>query len=158
MPNLLEDQVKLITGESQDLKAYAGNVILVVNVASECGLTPQYKGLQELYEAYQDRGFVVLGFPCNQFGQQEPGSDQEIKEFCGTHYGVSFPMFSKVDVNGSNALPFFQKLKELSGQLEDIEWNFAKFLIHPSGNQVKRFSPKTEPSELVKEFEAWLPR
>lgn len=159
----LDFKVKTIDGETVDLKEYQGKVVLVVNVASECGLTPQYAGLQELYDRYKDKGFVVLAFPCNQFGSQEPGSEAEIKQFCSTKYNVNFPMFSKVDVNGDDAAPFYKYLtsKDVkpvgSGK---ISWNFEKFLINRDGQLVGRFSPRTAPGdvELIKAIEAELGR
>jgi glutathione peroxidase len=157
----LDFKAKTIDGEQVDLEDYEGNVVLVVNTASQCGLTPQYAGLQELYTKYKDKGFVVLGFPCNQFGSQEPGSDSEIKTFCSTKYNVSFPMFSKVDVNGDEAAPIYKYLtsKDVkpAGKGE-ISWNFEKFLIDREGNLVNRFAPRTKPDdgELVKSIESQL--
>lgn len=157
----LNFKMKTIDGETVDLEDYEGNVVLVVNVASECGLTRQYTGLQAMYDKYKDKGFVILAFPCNQFGSQEPGSEAEIKQFCSTKYSVNFPMFSKVEVNGENAAPIYKLLtaKELqpvgSGK---ISWNFEKFLIGRDGQPIARFSPRTDPSdaELVKAVEAEL--
>ena len=151
--------VKTIRGEEQSLADYKGKVLLIVNTASKCGFTPQYKELQELYEQYRDRGFVVLGFPCNQFGNQEPGTEEEIEQFCQVNYGVTFPMFAKVDVNGENAHPLFQYLKEKApGVLgtKAIKWNFTKFLVDRNGNVVARFAPQTRPSELISEMEKLL--
>lgn len=150
-----------IDGETVDLHDYEGNVVLVVNVASKCGLTRQYSGLQKLYEEYKDKGFVILGFPCNQFGSQEPGSEAQIKEFCSTKYNVSFPMFSKVNVNGDDASPLYQFLTSQDVQPKgagSVSWNFEKFLIDRDGKLVARFAPPTSPSstELVKAIEAEL--
>lgn len=150
---------KTIRGEEQSLVDYKGKVLLIVNTASKCGFTPQYKELQELYEQYRDRGFVVLGFPCNQFGHQEPGTEEEIKQFCQANYGVTFPMFAKVDVNGESAHPLFQYLKEKApGVLgtKAIKWNFTKFLVDRNGNVVARFASQTRPSELKSEIEKLL--
>lgn len=141
-------ELKTIDGESKSLGDYAGKALLVVNVASECGLTPQYEGLQKLYEQYRPKGLEVLGFPCNQFGQQEPGSEAEIKEFCTSRYGVDFPMFSKIEVNGEGRHPLYQWLTSQDTQPDgpgDIEWNFAKFVVDAQGRVIARFSPKTEP-------------
>jgi len=157
----LNFKVKTIDGETVDLEDYEGNVVLVVNTASECGLTPQYAGLQELYSKYKEKGFVVLGFPCNQFGSQEPGTEAEIKQFCSTKYNVSFPMFSKIDVNGEEAAPIYKYLTGKDAQPAgkgDISWNFEKFLIDREGNLIHRFAPRTKPSdvELVKAIESEL--
>lgn len=146
----LDFTMKSIDGKEVDLSQYKGKVVLVVNVASECGLTPQYQQLQSLFEEHQDDGLVVLGFPCNQFGGQEPGTDAEVKQFCTEKYEVTFPMFSKIDVNGEDRAPLFQHLttQELppagSG---DIKWNFEKFLIDREGKAVARFGPRTKPDE-----------
>ncbi len=157
----LNFKAKTIDGEEVDLEDYEGQVVLVVNVASECGLTKQYKGLQSLYEQYRDKGFVILGFPCNQFGSQEPGSEAEIKQFCSTKFNVSFPMFSKVDVNGEHAAPIYQYLTSKETQPTgsgEISWNFEKFLIGRNGQLVHRFAPPTAPNDaaLVKAIEAEL--
>lgn len=151
--------VKTIRGKEQSLADYKGKVLLIVNTASKCGFTPQYKELQELYEQYRDRGFVVLGFPCNQFGHQEPGTEEEIEQFCQVNYGVTFPMFAKVDVNGENAHPLFQYLKEKASDVlgtKVIKWNFTKFLVDRNGNVVARFASQTRPSELKSEIEKLL--
>lgn len=156
---LHEILARRIDGSEADLSEFRGKVLLVVNVASRCGFTPQYKGLQALYDKYRDRGFAVLGFPCNQFGSQEPGSEAEIGSFCSTSYGVTFPMFAKVEVNGANAHPVYLHLKAAApGVLgtEAIKWNFTKFLIDRDGNVVGRFAPKTDPKELEGEIEALL--
>ncbi len=157
----LDHEVETIEGDSVDLTSYRGKVVLVVNVASRCGLTPQYAGLQDLYEKYQDDGLVILGFPCNQFAGQEPGSNREILEFCTTKYDVSFPMFSKVDVNGENAAPLYKYLTRQDVKPAgsgDISWNFEKFLIDRQGKLVHRFSPRTKPTdaEVVGAIEATL--
>jgi len=132
------------------MEEYRGKTILVVNTASKCGFTPQYEGLEEIYRKYRDKGFVVLGFPCNQFGNQEPGDEASIARGCLVNYGVSFPVFSKVDVNGKNAHPIFRYLKkELSGFLGNgIKWNFTKFLIDTNGKPVKRFGPSVKPAVI----------
>lgn len=139
-----------LQGENIHLYQYKGKVILIVNTASECGFTPQYAGLQKLYEKHKDNGLVILGFPCNQFGSQEPGSAKEIQEFCTENYGVSFPMFEKIEVNGKNTHPIYSYLKkELPGFLGGrIKWNFTKFLIDREGNPVKRFATATKPEKI----------
>ena len=137
------------------LSDYKGKTLLIVNVASRCGLTPQYKGLQELYSKYSNKDFEILAFPCNQFGAQEPGSNEEIQEFCDTNFNVSFKIFDKINVNGSNASPLFKHLKnEAKGVMgsEAIKWNFTKFLIDNRGSVIKRYSPQTEPSEIEEEL------
>jgi len=147
------------SGQDKPISDFEGKVLLVVNTASKCGFTPQFAGLEELYEKYKDRGLEVLGFPCNQFGKQDPGSNDEITEFCQLNYGVSFPMFGKVEVNGSDADPLFKHLKaEAPGALgtESIKWNFTKFLIDPSGNVIKRYAPKTKPADIAADVEALL--
>jgi len=151
-----------LDGQSASLGDLAGKTLLVVNVASKCGLTPQYAGLERLHEQFADRGFAVVGFPCNQFGGQEPGSAQEIAEFCSTTYGVSFPMFEKIDVNGPGRHPVYTELTALAdaaGEAGDIQWNFEKFLVSPDGKAVARFRPGTEPDapEVVAAIEASLP-
>jgi len=147
-----------LAGEDVALKQYEGQVLLIVNTASACGFTPQYKGLEALQRSFGPRGFSVLGFPCNQFGAQEPGDAAQIEQFCSRNYGVSFPMFAKVDVNGGGAHPLYQYLKgEKSGLLgSSIKWNFTKFLIDRSGNVVARHAPTTSPEALTKEIEALL--
>ena len=148
-----------IDGSEQSLSAYRGKVLLLVNVASRCGLTPQYKGLEALYQQSRDRGLEVLGFPCNQFGAQEPGTADQIQEFCQLNYGVKFPMFGKIDVNGSGAHPLFKFLtSEKPGILgiEAIKWNFTKFLVDKNGNPVKRYAPNTEPKDIAAEIEKLL--
>jgi len=149
---------KLNNGTDQSLAAYKGRVLLIVNTASECGFTPQYKGLQDLYAKYHDQGLEVLGFPCDQFGHQEPGSDEQIKSFCDLNYGVSFPLFSKIEVNGANAHPLYQFLKnEKGGILGDaIKWNFTKFLIDKQGHVIERFAPQTTPEKISSDIEREL--
>ena len=140
-----------IAGNDKELSDYQGKVLLVVNTASKCGFTPQFGGLETLYEKYKDQGLEVLGFPCNQFKSQDPGSNGEIAEFCQVNYGVTFPMFSKIDVNGADAHPLYKFLKsEMPGILgsEGIKWNFTKFLIGKDGSPVQRFSPQTRPDAL----------
>lgn len=159
MENTLHDfTMKKIDGKETPLKQYKGRVALVVNVASKCGLTPQYKGLQALYEKYRDKGFTILAFPANQFGAQEPGSNEEISEFCTKNYGVSFPVFEKIVVKGEGIHPLYAWLLEHGPRKDDIEWNFAKFLIGRDGQVLARFTPKTPPDdgELVKAIESAL--
>lgn len=148
----------LNNGQEKSFEDYQGKVVLVVNTASKCGFTPQYQGLQELYQSYHEQGFEVIGFPCNQFMGQEPGSDQEIQDFCQVNYGVSFPITKKVDVNGADAHPVFKYLtKESRGIMGGaVKWNFTKFLIDRQGNVVKRFAPTTKPQELKPEIERCL--
>ena len=146
-------------GNTVDLEQYRGKVLLIVNTASKCGFTPQFAGLETLYENLYEKGLVVLGFPCNQFGGQDPGSNTEISEFCQLNYGVQFPMFGKVDVNGSGADPLFQHLKKTApGAMgtERIKWNFTKFLINRDGEVVKRYAPTARPEDLRKDIEALL--
>ncbi len=145
---ILELSAKDIDGNERRLDEYRGQVLLIVNVASRCGLTPQYSALQAVHEELSTRGFAVLGFPCNQFGQQEPGTEDDIREFCSTKYDVSFPMFAKVDVNGENAHPLFAHLTSATSAPDgpgDIAWNFAKFVIDRQGEVAARFSPQTAP-------------
>ncbi len=154
--------VNTLAGQPSSLAELDGKTLLVVNVASKCGLTPQYTGLEALQEQYADRGFSVVGFPCNQFGGQEPGSAEEIAEFCSTTYGVSFPMFEKIEVNGSGRHPIYAELTataDADGQAGDIQWNFEKFLVGPDGAVIARFRPMTAPDapELVEAIEANLP-
>jgi glutathione peroxidase len=147
-----------IEGKDQDLGTYVGDVVLVVNTASKCGLTPQYEGLQELYDTYAGRGFTVLGFPCDQFGHQEPGTEDEIATFCERNYGVSFPMFAKIDVNGADTHPLYRWLKdEKRGLLGGaIKWNFTKFLVGRDGRPLSRFAPQAEPADLADDIEQAL--
>ncbi|HQR26976.1 MAG TPA: glutathione peroxidase [Nocardioides sp.] len=145
-------------GAPKSLGDFAGQVVLVVNTASKCGLTPQFEGLQRLYDQYAEQGLVVLGFPCNQFANQEPGTAAEAEEFCSLNYGVTFPMFAKVDVNGSDADPLFVWLRSQQGGLlsDAIKWNFTKFLVGRDGRVIARYSPTTEPEKLAKDVEAAL--
>jgi len=155
---LADFRATTIEGKDQDLGTYVGDVVLVVNTASECGLTPQYEGLQELYDTYASRGFTVLGFPCDQFGHQEPGTEDEIATFCQRNYGVSFPMFAKIEVNGDATHPLFRWLKdEKRGLLGGaIKWNFTKFLVARDGTPLQRFAPQTEPADLAGDIEKAL--
>lgn len=147
-----------LQGKPVSMEAFKGKTVLVVNTASKCGLTPQYEGLEALYQEYRDKGLVILGFPCNQFGAQEPGESSDIESFCSVNYGVSFPMFAKIEVNGKNAHPLYQYLKKaLPGTLTNaIKWNFTKFLIDAEGKPVKRFAPTTEPISLKSDIEKLL--
>jgi glutathione peroxidase len=145
---LYDFSLRTIDGAEQRLADYRGKAVLVVNVASKCGLTPHYRGLQQLYDEYREDGLEILGFPCNQFGAQEPGSDAEVKQFCSTNYSVSFPMFSKLEVNGPGRAPLYQWLTSQPTQPDgagDIAWNFAKFLVGKDGRVRARFNPRTEP-------------
>ncbi|WP_340683529.1 glutathione peroxidase [Amycolatopsis coloradensis] len=144
--------LKTLAGEDTTLGALEGKTLLVVNVASKCGLTPQYTGLEKLQERYADKGFSVVGFPCNQFAGQEPGTAEEIQAFCSTTYGVSFPLFEKLDVNGETRHPLYAELTKAAdaeGAAGDVQWNFEKFLVAPSGEVVGRFRPRTEPEDEV---------
>jgi len=157
--NLLSIPCTTIKGEQKTLADFAGKAVLVVNTASKCGFTPQYKGLEKIWQDYKDQGLVVLGFPCNQFGKQEPGNESAISEFCELNFGVTFPLFKKIDVNGSDAHPLFVQLKKQAPGLlgsERIKWNFTKFLIGKDGKLVKRFAPLTKPEDLTGEIEALL--
>jgi len=148
-----------LDGKPVDLQQYRGKVLLIVNTASNCGFTPQYKGLEAVYQQFRDKGVEVLGFPCNQFGAQEPGTADEIGAFCERNYGVSFPLFDKIDVNGDGAHPLFKHLKsEAPGLMgtEAIKWNFTKFLVRKDGRVYKRYAPQTEPKELMKDIEKLL--
>ncbi|MBE9227617.1 glutathione peroxidase [Phormidium sp. LEGE 05292] len=148
-----------IDGNLISLNIYKDKVLLIVNTASQCGFTPQYKGLQELYDRYANQGLVVLGFPCNQFGQQEPGNSDQIQSFCETSFGVSFPLFQKIEVNGKNAHPLYQYLTKAAPGLfgtEGIKWNFTKFLVDRTGKVVKRYPPTTKPEDLAKDIQALL--
>ena len=171
-------QANLSKGEEVSLDTFKGKILLIVNTASKCGLTPQYEGLEKLYDTYKEKGFTVLGFPCNQFGGQEPGTDEEISSFCSLNYQVEFPLFQKIEVNGENAHPLYQYLREKAPEEEmdvnstlykhlqnkapellegsTIKWNFTKFLIDQEGIVVKRFSPITTPEEIEKDIEALL--
>ena len=146
-------------GTDRPLEDFKGKVLVIVNTASKCGFTPQFAGLEELYEKYRDKGVEVLGFPCNQFGKQDPGSNDEIQEFCQLNYGVSFPMFGKIEVNGSGADPLFKHLKqEAPGTLgtQGIKWNFTKFLVDADGKVVKRYAPTVKPSDIEKDIDKLL--
>jgi len=159
MTAITEFHVKAADGSDTDLSAYAGKVLLVVNVASKCGFTPQYEGLEALHRTYADRGFEVLGFPCNQFGAQEPGNAEEIANFCSLTYDVTFPVFAKIDVNGSGADPLYGELKKQApGFLgtEGIKWNFTKFLVGRDGQVVERYAPTTKPEEIAADIEKLL--
>jgi len=152
---------KAVTTANQDvsLDQYKGKVLLIANTASQCGLTPQYGELQKLYDRYRDQGLVVLGFPCNQFGGQEPGSSEEAASFCQLNYGVNFPVFAKVEVNGEGADPLFQYLREQQpgeGESNEIQWNFTKFLVNRSGEVVSRYEPKESPEAMTAEIEQLL--
>jgi glutathione peroxidase len=152
-------QATSLDGKSVDLSAYRGKVMLIVNTASECGFTPQYKGLEQVYQELHDRGLVVLGFPCNQFGKQEPGTESDIGAFCEKNFGVTFPMFAKVDVNGDDAHPLYKYLKEQAPGLlgtQAIKWNFTKFLVNKDGKVVERYAPQTKPEEISGDIEKLL--
>jgi glutathione peroxidase len=154
-----EIPLKTIDGDAAALSDFAGRALLIVNVASRCGFTPQYAGLEALHRRFRERGFAVLGFPCDQFGHQEPGDDAEIKNFCSLNYGVTFPMFAKIEVNGDNAHPLFKALKqEAPGLLgtQAIKWNFTKFLVDRRGRVVRRYAPNDKPESLTKDIEAAL--
>ena len=160
--SLYDIPLTTLAGQPTSLAAYEGKELLIVNVASRCGLTPQYTGLEQMQERYADRGFSVLGFPCNQFGSQEPGTSDEIKEFCSVNYGVTFPLFDKIDVNGEGRHPLYDELTKTAdgeGHDGDIRWNFEKFLVSPAGDVVARFSPAVTPEDraLVEAVEAGLP-
>lgn len=147
---------KTIDGKDKSLADYKGKVLLIVNVASKCGYTPQYKGLEELYQKYHAKGFEILGFPCNQFGSQEPGNAEEIKTFCSTNYNVTFPLFEKIDVNGDNAHPLYKYLTEAKPGIlgtTSIKWNFTKFLIDKNGNILDRYASKTTPDDITQDIE-----
>ena len=154
MTDLYDIPVKTIDGGAMKLDRYRGKTMLIVNVASRCGYTPQYEALETLYRRFQDRDFVVLGFPCNQFGQQEPGSEADIRTFCTERYGVTFPMFAKIDVNGENAHPLYRYLtsqkKGLLGR-KAIAWNFTKFLVDRNGTVLKRYGPRRKPEDIAED-------
>jgi len=158
MTTLSDFKANTLDGQVQDLGEYEGKVVLIVNTASQCGLTPQFAGLETLYEQYVDQGLVVLGFPCNQFAHQDPGTAEEIGDFCQKNYGVTFPMFEKVDVNGGDAHPLYQWLRSEKGGLmgDRIKWNFTKFLLGRDGKVVKRYSPTTTPEKIAADIEAAL--
>jgi glutathione peroxidase len=149
---LYDIPISTLDGSPSSLAPYQGKTLLLVNVASKCGLTPQYEGLEKLQKTYGDKGFSVLGFPCNQFAGQEPGTSEEIAEFCSNTYGVSFPLFEKIDVNGENRHPLYEQLtkaEDAEGNAGDITWNFEKFLVSPAGDVVARFRPRTDPEDAV---------
>jgi glutathione peroxidase len=158
MTALADFNATSIDGQDVDLSTYSGQVVLVVNTASQCGFTPQYKGLQQVHDQYADKGFSVLGFPCDQFGGQEPGGDDEIAAFCERNFGVTFPLFSKVEVNGDNAHPVYQWLRaQKRGLMGDkIRWNFTKFLIGKDGKVIGRYSPTTKPEKIARDIEKAL--
>ncbi|WP_086617233.1 glutathione peroxidase [Erythrobacter tepidarius] len=159
MTTIADFTVTTNTGEPLDLSSKLGKVLLVVNTASKCGFTPQYDGLEQLYRRYRDRGFEVLGFPCNQFGAQEPGSDAEIEQFCKVNFGVTFPLMAKIDVNGENASPLFDWMKRQAKGLMGttaIKWNFTKFLIDREGRVVKRYAPTDKPESIAADIEKLL--
>jgi len=159
MTTVYDFSASTIDGVEQSLAAYKGKTLLVVNVASKCGFTPQYQGLEALYEKFRDRGVVVLGFPCDQFGHQEPGDEEEIKNFCSLNYDVQFPLFAKIDVNGANAHPLYKYLKSQAKGLlgsESIKWNFTKFLVDSDGNVVRRYAPNDTPQSIEKDIAAAL--
>jgi len=147
-----------LQGKEIKMKTYKGKVVLIVNTASKCGFTPQYEGLEKLYSTYKDKGLVILGFPCNQFASQEPGSAEEISKFCTLKYGVTFPMFSKIEVNGKDADPLYKYLKKaLPGTItNEIKWNFTKFLIDKTGKPIKRYAPTTKPEDITADIEKLL--
>jgi len=152
-------KVKSLDGKETDLSSFKGKTLLIVNVASKCGFTKQYEGLEAMYKNLKDKGLVVLGFPCNQFGAQEPGDEAEIKNFCSLTYDVTFPMFAKVDVNGDNTHPLYEYLKKSEKGIfgtEGIKWNFTKFLVDKNGEVLKRYAPQTTPEEIEKEVEKLL--
>lgn len=156
--NFYQFEAKSLQGKPVKMDSYKGKIVLVVNTASKCGLTPQYEGLEALYKKYKDKGLVILGFPCNQFGKQEPGDEKSISEGCLINYGVSFPMFSKIEVNGDNAHPIYKYLKSELGGLfgSKIKWNFTKFLIDSKGNPIKRFAPTTKPNKIENDIKQLL--
>ncbi|GAA6183184.1 MULTISPECIES: glutathione peroxidase [Alteromonadaceae] len=160
MPNTIYDfQMPMNNGEIKELSDYKGKVLLIVNTASKCGFTPQYDGLQSLYTKYKSQGLEILGFPCDQFGHQEPGSDSEIEQFCSLNFNVDFPLFKKSDVNGKDASPLYEFLKaEAPGVLgsKSVKWNFTKFLVNKEGKVLARYAPKTKPEAIQKDIEALL--
>ena len=159
MSAIYDFSVDDIRGKRVKLDRYKGKVLLVVNTASECGFTPQYKGLEALYQQLHGKGLEILGFPCNQFGSQEPGSEEQIESFCEVNYGVTFPLFAKIDVNGKNAAPLYQHLKEAKPGLlgsEAIKWNFTKFLVDREGNVVERYAPNVEPADIAADIRKLL--
>jgi len=160
--SIFDQQIHTLSGQESSIGEYRGKTLLLVNVASKCGLTPQYEGLERLQATYGDRGFSVLGFPCNQFGGQEPGTAEEIETFCSTTYGVTFPLFEKIEVNGEGRHPIYDELTAVAdeaGEAGDDKWNFEKFLVSPDGETIRRFRPTVEPEapELIDAIEAELP-
>ncbi|EMP55688.1 glutathione peroxidase [Marinobacter santoriniensis NKSG1] len=158
-PSIYDFSARDIQGNERSLSEFRGKVLLIVNTASKCGFTPQFEGLQSLYESLRDRGLEVLGFPCNQFMNQDPEDESAISQFCSLNYGVDFPMFAKIEVNGDNAHPLYQFLKhEAKGLMgsEQVKWNFTKFLVGPDGNVVRRYPPTTKPEAIRKDIEALL--
>jgi glutathione peroxidase len=162
VPSSLYDiDVQTIEGGTQSLGAYRGKTLLIVNVASQCGFTPQYEGLEALFRKYKDRGFVVLGFPCNQFGRQEPGTEAEIQQFCASSYDVTFPLFAKIEVNGAGTHPLFERLKSSRPGLlgtQAIKWNFTKFLVNAQGGVVARYAPSDTPEKIERDLAKLLAR
>ena len=158
MNSIYDFKAETIDGEELDFSQFRGKILLIVNTASKCGFTPQFAGLEELNQKYKDKGLVIIGFPCNQFGQQDPGSDDEILDFCQLNYGVSFQMMKKIDVNGKDASPIYTFLKEKTKNIlgEDIKWNFTKFLVSSDGKKIKRYAPTVKPSRLEKDIEDML--
>ena len=157
--SIYDAEISTLEGQKASLSDYEGKALLLVNVASKCGLTPQYKGLQEIYQQFSARGFEVLGFPCNQFGKQEPGDAGQIGAFCEKNYGVTFPMFAKIEVNGANAHPLYKYLKDKEPGLlgiEAIKWNFTKFLVDRKGSVIKRYAPQTKPESITEDIEKLL--
>ena len=159
MANVHQFKVKDAAGNEVDLSQYRGKVVLIVNTASKCGFTPQYKELEQLYQQYHAKGLVILAFPCNQFGGQEPGSDSDIQQFCQINYGLSFPVMAKLQVNGPEASPLFEHLKDIargSMKTRAIKWNFTKFLVNKDGDVVKRYAPRTKPTAIASAIEELL--
>ena len=159
MDSIYDFSMTLANGQEQALAEFKGKVLLIVNTASKCGFTPQYDGLQKLQDQYADKGFSVLAFPCDQFGKQEPGSDEEIMSFCTTKFNVNFPVFSKIEVNGDNAAPIYQVMKSSAKGIfvsEGIKWNFTKFLVNAEGEIIKRYAPTTKPEVIAKDIEKQL--
>jgi glutathione peroxidase len=159
MASVLDYEVKTASGGTESLAAHKGKVLLIVNVASKCGFTPQYAGLEALHRKYKDQGFEVLGFPCNQFGNQEPGNAEEIASFCALTYDVTFPVFAKVEVNGPKADPLYEHLKKAAPGLmglTSIKWNFTKFLVNRDGNVVRRYAPTTKPEDIESDIRSLL--
>ena len=159
MSNIYQFSAQNNKGETIELSQFAGKVVLIVNTASACGFTPQYKGLQKLYETYQEKGLEILAFPCNQFKKQESGSNEEIQQFCDLNFNIKFPLFSKIEVNGENTHPLFSYLKEQAPGLlgsKAVKWNFTKFLVNKEGEVITRFAPTTKPEELIGDIEKLL--